>query len=51
MMNGMSGGDMASMGGMNGDAAPPPQMMEKRMDMRQSRMTMMMDSLSPAPPR
>ncbi len=31
-MNGMSGGDMASMGGMKGDAATPLQMMEKRMD-------------------
>lgn len=50
-MNGMSGGDMASMGGMKEDAATPLQMMEKRMDMRQSMMTMMMDSVSPAPPR
>jgi hypothetical protein len=50
MMNGMAPAGMSGMkGGMNGDTAAQHQMMEKRMDMMQAAMQMMMDRLPAAP--
>ena len=49
MMKGMSPGGMGGMGGMKGDMAAHHQMMEKRMDMMQTMMQMMMDRLPAAP--
>jgi hypothetical protein len=47
MMGGMRG--MGGMGMMGGDPAQRQQMMDKRIDMMQSMMQMMMDRMEPAP--
>ena len=49
MMNGMPAGGMSGMKGMKGDMAEHHQMMEKRMEMMQATMQMMMDRLPAAP--
>jgi len=56
MMGGMKGmgdmrgmGDMKGMSGMSGDAGAGHQMMEKRMEMMQTMMKMMMDRMPAAP--
>jgi hypothetical protein len=50
MMNGRSPGGMGGMkGGMKGDTVAQHQMLEKRMDMMQATMQMMMDRLPAAP--
>ena len=49
MMNGMPAGGMSGMSGMKGDMAEHHQMMEKRMEMMQATMQMMMDRLPAAP--
>jgi hypothetical protein len=48
MMSGMSGG---TMGGMKGDVAMRRQMMDKRIDLMQSMMMMLLERASPAPPK
>ena len=49
MMNGMSSAGMGGTGGMKDDMAAHHQMMEKRMEMMQATMQMMMDRLPAAP--
>ena len=49
MMEGMSGGGMKGMQGIGGDMAARHQTMEKRMEMMQTMMKMMMDRMPAAP--
>ena len=49
MMNGMRAGDMSGMRSMKGEMGEHHQMMEKRMEMMQTTMQMMMDRLPAAP--
>ena len=49
MMNGMRAGGMSGMRGMKGEMGEHHQMMEKRMEMMQTTIQMMMDRLPAAP--